>query len=97
LAQAHQKMRKIKWSLAWCGPLVLTINLSSTTNRMLRIPASSEAFEHNLWVLNSFNQPPAVSESTNSGDRRYSIDAATVALSWANNLISDLQIHDISN
>ena len=75
--------------------VVLTINASSTTNRMLRIPASREAFEHNLGVLNSFNQPPAVSELMASGDRRHSIDAAIVALSWANRLICDLQIHNV--
>ena len=73
---------------------MLTINSSSTTNRRLRIPAYNEAFEQSLWALNSFNQPPAVAELTASGFRRYSIDCAIVALSWANILICDLQIHN---
>ncbi len=71
---------------------MFTIIASSTTKQILSIPASSEVFEHNLWALNSLSQPPAVSESITSEDRRYSIDAAVVAFSWANSLISDLYI-----
>ena len=76
------------WAITSVNCATLTINSSSITNRIWRTPASSAVFEHNRWALNSLSQSLAVSDF---GGRKYSIDDAIVALSWAKSVICDLK------